>query len=217
MAEATTTFNCDECEKTFSNKKNLSRHTRHVHEKLKPHQCGICFKSFSRKQNHDYHLRSCSRNISAPSEQVEKITKKETHELRFTPIKRSSGFGGLITEWCIYYPEEYRFCDHITLLESSALAMKDIIQKQLYEKTLKLKYTMNIHIVLTKPTDPEVKTEPPVVLWTDPRIVYVATDLEGYLIDDAKELYNKIAEYEGIGSGWVIDYLVRLDTGIYSF
>ena len=76
---------------------------------------------------------------------------------------------------------------------------------------------MNIHIVFTKPTDPEVKTEPPVVLWTDPRAVYVATDLEGCLIGNAKELYNKIAEYEGIGSGWVIDYLVRLDTGIYSF
>ena len=217
MAEATTTFNCNECEKTFSNKKNLNRHTRHVHEKLKPHQCGICFKTFSRKQNRDHHLRSCSRNISAPGEQVERNVKEKTHELRFTPIKRSSGFGGLITEWCIYYPKEYRFCDHITLLKSSALAMKDIIQKQLYQEKLRLKYTMNIHVVFTKPIDLEVKTEPPVVLWTDPTTVYVATDLEKCLIDDAKVLYNKIEEYEGIGSGWIIDYLVRLDTSIFSF
>ena len=95
--------------------------------------------------------------------------------------------------------------------------MKDIIQKQLYEKTLGLKYTTNIHVVFTKSENPEVKTEPPAVLWTDPTTLYLATDLEKCLIDDAKELYNKIEEYEGIGSGWVIDYLVRLDTGIYSF
>ena len=76
---------------------------------------------------------------------------------------------------------------------------------------------MNIHVVFTKAVNPEVKTEPPAVLWTNPTIVYPTTDLEKCLINDAKELYNKIEEYEGIGSGWVIDYLVRLDTGIYSF
>ena len=139
------------------------------------------------------------------------------HQLRFTPIKRSSGFGGITTEWTIYYPKDYNLCDHITLLESSTLAMENIIQKQLYEKTMRLKYTMNIHVVFTKAVDPEVKTEPPVVLWTYPTTVYLGTDLENSLILDANELYCKIEEYEGIGSGWVIDYLVRLDTEIYSF
>ena len=76
---------------------------------------------------------------------------------------------------------------------------------------------MNIHIVFTKAVAQEVKTEPPVVLWTDPTIVYVATDLDKCLTDDVKELVNKIEEYEGIGSGWIIDYLVRLDTSIYLF
>ena len=116
------------------------------------------------------------------------------HQLSLTPIKRTSGFGGIATEWSIYYPKEYNLCDHITLLESSALAMEDIIQKQFYEKTLKLKYTMNIHIVFTKAVNPEQKTEPPVVLWTDPTIVYPTTDLEKCLINDAKVLYNKIKE-----------------------
>ena len=217
MAVKTATFNCNECEKTFSRNDNLNRHIKRVHEKLKQHQCAICFKTFSRKQHHDYHLRTCSRNVSLPTERTERITKKKMHQLRFTPIQRSSGFGGIATEWSIYYPKEYSLCDHITLLESSALAMKDIIQKQLYEKTKQLKYTMNIHIVFTKPVAPEVKTEPPVVLWTNPRTVYAATDLDKCLKDDAKVLYNKIEDYEGIGSGWVIDYLVRLDTSIYSF
>ena len=217
MAEATTTFNCNECKKTFNRIDNLNQHTRHVHEALKPHQCAICFKSFSRKQLKDYHVRTCSRNVTSPIEQSERPVKKNMYQLSFTPTKRSSGFGGIATEWSIYYPKEYNLCDHITLLESSALAMKDIIQKQLHEKTLTLKYTMNIHAVFTKPVNPEQKTEPPVVLWIDPTVVYPDTDLEKCLIDDAKELYNKIEEYEGIGRRWVIDYLVRLDTKIYSF
>ena len=41
------------------------------------------------------------------------------HQLSFTPIKRSSGFGGIATEWYIQYPKEYNLCDHITLLELS--------------------------------------------------------------------------------------------------
>ena len=211
------TFNCNDCDKTFTRNDNLSQHIKVVHEKLKPHQCGICSKTFSRKQHRDYHVRSCSHNIDSSGEQVERKVKEKVHELKLTPVHHSSGFGGIATEWRIYYPEEYRLCDHITLLETSALAMKDIIQKQLYEKTLKLKYTMSIHVVFTKPINLEVKTEPPVVLHSDPTTVYVATDLDGGLVDTAKELYERIEKFEGIGSGWVIAYLVRLDTGIYSF
>ena len=178
-----------------------------LHEKLKPHQCGICLKSFSRKKHRDYHTRSCSRKISSLGEQIEK------HQPEFKPIHRPYGFGA----WHIHYPEEYRFCDHKILLKTSALAMKDIIQKQLYEKTKRLKYTMSIHTVFTKAVAPEVKTELTVVLHSDPTTVYAANDLEKCLINTAEDLYKKIEEYEGIESGWIIDYLVRLDTGIYPF
>ena len=207
------TFNCNECEKTFSRNDNLNRHIKRVHEKLKQHQCAICSKSFSRKQHRDYHLRTCSRYVSLPTEQTERITKKKMHQLEFKPIHRPYGFGA----WHIHYPEEYRFCDHKILLKTSALAMKDIIQKQLYEKTKRLKYTMSIHTVFTKAVAPDVKTELAVVLHSDPTTVYDATNLEKCLINTVEDLYKKIEEYEGIESGWVIDYLVRLDTGIYSF
>ena len=135
------------------------------------------------------------------------------HQLEFNPIHRPYGFG----EWHIHYPEEYSFCDHMVLLKKSALAMKDVIQKQLYEKTKRLEYTMSIHTVFTKAVAPEVKTEPAVVLHGDPMSVYVATDLEKCLINTAEDLCKKIKEYEGIESGWIIDYLVRLDMGIQSF
>ena len=210
------TFNCNECSKTFTKEYNLKRHIKSVHEQIKPHQCGICSKSFSRKLHRDYHLRTCSQNVCSTAEQVEKSV-KEIHQLKFTPIHHSSGFGGVATEWYIYYPEEYRLCDTYLLLETSALSMKDAISKQLYERTKRLKYHMSIHIVFTKAINYEIKTDPPVVLHTNPTEVYPCTDLEGCLIDDAKDLYQSIENYEGVGSGWVIDYLVRLDTGIFSF
>ena len=160
-----------------------------LHEKLKPHQYGICLKSLSRKKHRE---------------------KIEKHQLKFKPIHRPYGFG----EWHIHYPEEYRFCDHKILLKTSALAMKDTIQKQLYEKTKRLEYTMT---VFTKVVAPEVKTELAAVLHSDPTTVYAATDLKKCLIKTAEGLYKKIEEYEGIESGWIIDYLVRLDMGIQSF
>ena len=97
------TFNCNECEKTFSRNDNLNRHIKRVHEKLKSHRCAICSKSFSRKQHRDYHLRTCSRYVSLPTERTERITKKKFHQLEFTPIQRSSSFRGIATVvQCIY-------------------------------------------------------------------------------------------------------------------
>ena len=44
-----TTFECYICEKKFSRKDELKRHTDSVHKKKKPHQCPICYKTFSQK------------------------------------------------------------------------------------------------------------------------------------------------------------------------
>ena len=79
--------------------------------------------------------------------------------------------------------------------------MKDIILKQLHEKTKKLKFTMSVHVVFEKACDPEIKTVPPVVLTTDPETVYIATNVDECLEDVAEELYEMIQTYEGCGSG----------------
>ena len=58
---------------------------------------------------------------------------------------------------------------------------------------------MNIHIVFTKPTDPEVKTEPPVVLWTDPTVVYPANDtMRKYCVTKSKTM--KELEVDGLST-----------------
>ena len=102
-------------------------------------------------------------------------------------------------------------------MKNSTAAMKDIILQHNTSQTKRLKYTMSIHVVFEKAADPEIKTEPPVVLTTSPRVVYLGTDIDKALGNTADDLLNRIEEYEGVGSGWIIDYFVRLDTGIYSF
>ena len=94
--------------------------------------------------------------------------------------------------------------------------MKGIILKRLHEKTKKLKFTMSVHVVFEKGCDPEIKTVPPVVLTTGPKVVYITTNIDKCLENAAEELYEEIETYEGCGSGWIVDYLKRLDTGIYS-
>ena len=76
---------------------------------------------------------------------------------------------------------------------------------------------MSVHVVFEKACDPEIKTVPPVVLTTDPITVYMGWNIDECLEEAADELYEKIQIYEGCGSGWTIDYLKLLDTGIYSF
>ena len=205
---------CDQCPKVFSRKNNLYEHVRNVHVKIKPHQCGICSKAFSRKQHKEVHLRTCSRSVGIP------ILKKiyyPSPDLKFHPVLRSSVLGGIVTEWELYYPLDYRYYDPQVLLNASTKAMKDVILKQLYATTKKLKFTMSIHVIFAKAEDPEVKTIPSVVLNIDPSVVYIGTDIEHCLKLDAEELWDKIQTYEGNGSGWIYERFERLDTGIYSF
>jgi hypothetical protein len=48
---------CDQCEKSFSNKSALVRHTTVVHSGTKPYMCDHCGKSFSKKGNLVVHIR----------------------------------------------------------------------------------------------------------------------------------------------------------------
>ena len=207
-------YKCEQCPKVFTMKKNLDQHIRNVHEDYKPHQCGICQKRFSRKQNKELHLKTCAMSISLPK--VKKTT-KIVPDIKFFPVRISSSFNGIATEWIIIYPNDYRSVDPIVLLQSSVKAMKDIILKQLHEQTKKLKFTMSIHVVFAKAINLEVKTIPSVVLTTSPSVVYIGTDLDHCLHDVTEELFEMIETFEGNGSGWIIDYLERLDTAIYSF
>ena len=207
---------CGVCPKSFTTKSNLNQHTKHVHGGEKPHRCGICSKPFSRKRNRDMHLRTCSKVVSS-GDQKKKKDYQHVPELNFSPFKRGIGFSGIIAEWTLYYPSCYALVDPLLLIKKSVFSMRDIILEHNLAQTRKMKYTMSLHIVFAKAYDTEVKTEPPVVLTTPPGVVYLGTDIDKQLESSAEELVELIEQYEGNGSGWVIDQLVRLDTGLYSF
>ena len=207
---------CKNCPQTFTRKADLKRHSITIHDKVKPHQCGICSKRFARKQHKELHLRTCSLTTSTGIPSTKK-SNKPMFSLKFHPRLRKSAFGGIVTEWSIGFPTDYRLCDLKTLLVTAATAMKDTIMRQLHEKTKKLKFTMSIHIVFEKAAEPEIQTVPAVVLTSDPRIVYLGTDIDASIIQVAEELLEMIETYEGCGSGWVYNYLERLDTSIFSF
>ena len=214
-----TRMECEKCPKTFTRKSDLKRHTKQVHQEQKLHQCGICSKTFARKQHKEWHLRVCSmKGGDAIQEKVcseEKVYKTIPH-LSFTPVKGQTAFGGVFTDWSITYPDEYQSVDPVTLLNKSVHAMKDIIIAHNKKYTKRLKFVMSIHVVFQQGCDPTVKTEPSVVLHSSPFEVFLATDIEEVLDKAAEQLFEMIENYEGVGSGWVLDYLEKLDTSITS-
>ena len=222
---------CQVCKKEFTLKKNLRQHVRTVHEKKKMHECRICEKTFARKNHKDLHLRVCSRRVGGGTgaaacgggdgrvlmtpEREEKD--KKTKILKFFPTLRKSAFGGCFADWIINIPEDYRCIDLEILLSASTLAMKHILEKHLQEQTKRLKFTMTVHVVFEQSTDHTVKTNPPVVLNSEPYTVYMVTDLNKILDIIHDRLLEMIEKFEENGSGWVIDYVNRLDTNITSF
>ena len=171
----------------------------------------------------EMHLRTCSKNVSAVGDGIRKRKRCDAKNvvLKFTPVLRQSAFRGSVADWKIEFPRHYDVVDPVRLLSGAALAMKDVILDVMRKQTRRLKFTMSIHVVFEKATDPEIKTVPPAVLTTDPTTVYLCDEsdenLDRRLQRESEELFELIEEYEGNGSGWVLDHLERLDTNIASF
>lgn len=53
---ATKSFPCDQCNAVFAQKGQLSRHTRRVHEKLRPHACEYCGRLFGARSDRTRHV-----------------------------------------------------------------------------------------------------------------------------------------------------------------
>lgn len=57
--KAIKSFPCDQCPAVFAQKGQLSRHTRRVHEKLRPHACEHCGKLFGARSDRTRHIMVC--------------------------------------------------------------------------------------------------------------------------------------------------------------
>ena len=71
------------------------------------------------------------------------------------------------------------------------------------------------HIVFVKAVN-NFRTDPPVVLQTDPVTILLGNlyRLDQICDDQNKQMIAEIDTFERNGSGWTIDHIVRLDTTI---
>ena len=213
---------CDICMKEFTKKYNLNQHIRQVHQLDKPHECEVCGKRFTRKQHRDLHRRNC------PITSGGKVTKEfqqAVEDPQFTPVLRSSSFNKHFTWWEIKFPKQSYYIDTKLLLKKSIHSMKTPIQEQLRTKDPRMKFVMSVEVTFQQGSDPSIKTNPPVwfhgspyLAWKHlPRVDPTHMMLEESLESATNELFEAIEEYEGCGSGWVVDHLVSLEGNCNSF
>ena len=187
-------YTCEICDpvKTFTRRADLKRHVKQVHEKEKRYKCGICQKEFARKAHKDFHHQVCLYKVNSGHCKIE-----------FTPVHVS-------TDWKVDIPADYHAVAPYPLLREAINAFRDPILKYNVAHMQKLKFTVSAYVVFQQASDPEIKTEPPVVLTTNRWIVYPGTDDRKQLNRAYDDLVRGIEGYEGTGSGWVIDYLNSL-------
>ena len=214
---------CETCFRFYTGKSSLDRHIKARHQNYKPHKCDTCGKCFNRKQNRDLHCRRCP-PAKVGGAVSKRFTKTLMENLDLTPIKGKTAFGGCFADWSIVFPRRCEYIHPEILLEEATKAMKATIQEHLRTHTPRLKFTMSIFAILQQACDPEVKTDPPICLTSSPYNVYKHRPivdkehhmLEEALHDTAVELGEMLENYEGMGSGWVMDRLIRLDTSLTS-
>lgn len=206
---------CQQCENVFTKKKNLNQHVRAIHDGLKKHQCQTCSKSFSRKQYKELHERACLLPSSSEADRPKKVYRKKKGDLNLTPKLLTSIFDGISQNWVVTYNN--KSIDPISLLKYGTKAMKRVIVKHLHRsEEYALKFYFSVHAVFIKGTT-DIKTDPPVVLSTNPYTAYRGTNLNPLLKNAVQELSEKITTFECNGSGWIIDHLIRLDINVSSF
>ena len=132
-------------------------------------------------------------------------------------MKMSTAFRGACVSWRLSYPVSGavgRGSDGTRvqeLLVESTDTMREYLER--YQRARRpIKFNMSLHIEFVQATDDTIVTSPPVVLVTPQHEVYAATDINSVLSDCVKQLDDRIVEFEGNGSGWVVNRLLLLDT-----
>ena len=78
--------------------------------------------------------------------------------------------------------------EHANLITQGSIAFHDFLLKFL-RKHLALKITFSLHCVFHKVSDESIKTNPPVVLNTEPIEIYAGTNVENILSANVKNLH----------------------------
>ena len=63
-------FQCDICQKSFTQKASMTTHILTIHEGKKPHQCEICDERFTMKHHMKRHLKSAHSLVEVKPEET---------------------------------------------------------------------------------------------------------------------------------------------------
>jgi C2H2-type zinc finger len=230
-------FNCDQCQKSFSDKSNLLRHKKSVHNvvivKKKFFKCRFCDASFSRTDNRSQHEKkkhpqvtqvcqasTSSASTSTSSTAVYKPIKPQTPASKFygDNVKVSaSAFKSRIAIFQILNNEN--LIDAGDFLKQISNVTASILCDSIVEHT-NIKYNMGLICSYIMPKVDDHDEEPSIVEvphFTKMKVLTRSSSIEDSFCDNTERILAIMSEYQGRGSGWSLTKIVRLEVNVNQY
>ena len=209
---------CGICNRTFIQKSSLTRHIKNSHGEERRIKCSNCNRTYNRLENLKRHQKHCTAQQTSTPSIVGKKRKprKSAASTRSNNniIKSKTALKGAVETWTLNFTnddEETNFTDKI---QEAIERMVDKIE-HFRKENFAIKFNMALRIVFEKATDPDVVSDPPVVLPSEQFELYKETNISPVLKTINEQLINRIDVYEACGSGWVLSRLVALDLTLW--
>ena len=188
---------CSKCQKSFIRLGNLKQHQKQCIGIDETFKCTRCFKTFKRKSDLTRHQQTCSVlqhpiQYASGSGRKRKTVQQINHQFEIETV--NTAFKKAVVTYKI------KFNDDNDDMNAAIQAMEGKLSHFRMDKQ-SLKFSMAIHVEFEKATDPDVITDPPVVLQSEQFEVYHDTSIKEQLEKAAKQLDKNIEVYEQCGSG----------------
>ena len=210
-------FNCQVCQRTFTERRNLLRHMRTQHGGQ--WTCSRCSATFTREDNFTYHQRTCEFRATgkrpAPSQTGGGAPPKRQ---RTSNVEwRAQALDHVYDEYSIDLEQVDQTSENILdVLKNAVMDFKDTIEREVEQKRA-LKVVVSLHLNFHQAADTSFLTEPPIVFNSEAVEVLATTDLDDVLNSIFDNLLKLIEEFQENGSGWVMHEVLRLDLHTYEF
>ncbi len=124
---------------------------------------------------------------------------------------------GVLEEFSIDLEKKEQSAENIfEVLRAGVYGYRRTIISMLQQKRA-LKIFLSLHVNFHQSIDPDFFTEPTPVLNTDPVEILASTNINETLDEIYDALVDAVEHFEMIGSGWVLDQLLRLDLHVLEF
>ena len=231
-------FSCFLCNKSFTQKSSLIRHTKDFHGGV--FECPNCNQSFPRYDNfllhwkvciHSLHLHEQNKNrkrlhSGGESEKESspasgKISRSGDEELEertpnYTLTESAPALEGVFKNYTVDLSKSDQRNDIFEVLTQGISTLKPSILQDLSQK-LAIKIYVSLKLNFHLSIDTTYVTDPPVVFNTDPVSVLMSTDIERILEKIFETLTSKIETFSMQGSGWVLHKLLNLQLHVTEY